>query len=455
MRKTFFTTLFAVTIALAAVSSCQNKSTELNPVAEPSWYNYETYFKEKTTIFADLPIYNNDIVMLGDEIIDFGEWEAFFNDTCMVNRGIMYEGSPHTLYRVDGIAAAAPSKIFVSTGLMDFMMEKDDSKMPSVASEVSKNVLEIFSRAKIISPETELYFMSIIPDRQVTAAAVEAIKTANETIKAGAKDFTYIDMSSMTDASGMMDESLTFDKRSLNGLGYEKLCTLIENNVGLKHVNVANDHKYTNMSPAHKDRATIFNSLPKKTHSVMFLGNSITRRGPWNELIPVVRTTNRGIGGDVLKGIYNRLDDVIEDEPTAIFIMAGINDLNNPKSNVDEAWTTYQQIIEKLTKELPSTSIFVQSTLPVTAEYDKDTVTNAKVAELNKYLEAAADKYEYTYLDIASLLSDENGCLKPEYTFDGLHPIADAYFIWSTKIIDSGDILVLSQMQKARMDTSK
>ena len=81
MRKTFFTTLFAVTIALAAVSSCQNKSTELNPVAEPSWYNYETYFKEKTTIFADLPIYNNDIVMLGDEIIDFGEWEAFFNDT--------------------------------------------------------------------------------------------------------------------------------------------------------------------------------------------------------------------------------------------------------------------------------------------------------------------------------------------------------------------------------------
>lgn len=444
-------TLAAVAV-LTMTCSCQNNKTKLDKVPEPAWYDYENYFIEKNTIFSYLPIDNNDIVMLGDEIIDFGEWASFFQDTCFINRGIMFEGSPHTLYRIDDIAKAAPRKIFVSTGLQDIKRAAEGTANLA-ADTVIANVKEIFRRAHAISPETELYYISILADRQVSDEGVVGIAKANKHIKDAAeqdKVFTFIDISNMADATGRMREEYTFDGRSLNGLGYERVTEKVIGWLsGYTHqYNRANDHKYSDISDAHLNRVTIFNSLPEDTHSVMFLGNSITRRGPWQELIPFVRTSNRGIGGDVVKGMYNRLDDVIADNPAAIFLMGGINDITNPESNVDVIWKDYEKMIAKLEKALPGTLLYVQSTLPVTAEFDTDNVINPKVAELNKYLAAAADKYDYKFLDIASVLSDENGYLKPDYSLDGLHLTADGYFAWSAELLDKSHILLIADRQR-------
>lgn len=443
------------TLAAAAVlmmaASCQTK-TRLEPVAEPTWYDYEDYFTEKSELFSYLPIYPNDIVMLGDEIMDFGEWTDFFQDTCFVNRGIMFEGTPHTLYRIDEIAKATPRKIFVSTGLQDIKRVSDE-EASAYADTVVANVKEIFRRAHALSPATELYYISILPDRQVSDAGALAMAKANKHIQeeaAANKVFKYIDITNMEDGSGKMAEMYTFDGRSLNGLGYEKVTEKVLNELSgyTKKYNKAADRQYKDISPAHHNRVSLFNSLPEKTGSVMFLGNSITRRGPWEELLPIIRTTNRGVGGDVVKGIYNRLDDVIAAEPIAIFLMAGINDLTNPDSDVDKVWKDYEKVIKKIKDELPNTALFVQSTLPVTAERDRDNLINPKVVELNKYLEAAAQKYDYRYIDVAASLSDANGYLRADYSIDGLHLDADAYFAWSTVLIAKGQLLHLAQKQR-------
>ncbi|MBO4764625.1 MAG: hypothetical protein J5508_02805 [Bacteroidales bacterium] len=442
------------TLAAAAVlmmaGSCQTK-TRLDKVPEPTWYDYEDYYIEKSTFFKDLPIYPENIVMLGDEIIDFGEWGDFFNDTTFINRGIMFEGSPHTLYRVDNIAMAHPKKIFVSTGLQDIKRAKEGTANLA-ADTVIANVKEIFRRAHALSPETELYYISILADRQVNDEGVVAVAKANKHIKDEAeagKVFTFIDISNMADGSGRMGEQFTYDGRSLNGLGYEKVAekVLIWLSGYTKQYNHADDHQYPTISPAHHNRVSIFNSLPHNTHSIMFLGNSITRRGPWEELFPILRTTNRGVGGDVLAGMYNRVDDVVDDNPTAIFLMGGINDITNPSKTVETIWADYDKLLAKLTKELPETVLYVQSTLPVTAERDRDNTINAKVVELNKYLKAAESKYKYKYIDVAKALSDENGCLKADFSIDGLHLNADAYFTWATLLINETSMMVLRQMQ--------
>lgn len=442
----------AVTVALTMVCSCQKKNTRLEKVPEPAWYDYEDYFVEKNTIYSYLPIDSDDIVMLGDEIIDFGEWADFFQDTCMINRGIMFEGSPHTLYRIDGIANATPWKIFVSTGLQDIKRASDD-QASQAADSVIANVKEIFRRAHALSPNTELYFISILADRQVSDAGVVAVAKANKHIREAAEStngFTFVDISNMADASGRMAEEYTYDGRSLNGLGYQK----VVEKVGLclptdiQSFNKADDHQYSEISPAHHNRVSLFNSLPENTRSVMFLGNSITRRGPWQELLPIMRTTNRGVGGDVLKGMYNRLDDVIADNPVAIFLMGGINDITNPASKVDDIWKDYEKLLSKIAQELPGTTLFVQSTLPVTAERDSDNLINPKVSELNKYLLAAAQKYNYTYIDVASALSDDNGYLKPEYSLDGLHLAADGYFVWCSVLMEKCQLMALAELQR-------
>jgi lysophospholipase L1-like esterase len=441
--------------ALMLTCSCQNK-TKLDKVAEPAWYDYEDYFIEKNGIFSDLPIYPDDIVMLGDEIIDFGEWADFFQDTCMVNRGIMFEGSPHTLYRIDGIAKATPKKIFVSTGLQDIKRASDD-QAKLVADTVIANVKEIFRRAHAISPETELYYLGILADRQVSDAGVVAVAKANKHIKDAAEAeqvFTFIDLSNLADGSGRMAEEYTFDGRSLNGFGYERVTekVLLYLSGYKKMYNKAADHVYPEISPAHHNRVSLFNSLPKETNSVMFLGNSITRRGPWEELFPFMHTTNRGVGGDVLRGMYNRVDDVVGDKPVAIFLMGGINDITNPSKSVDEIWKDYERLVDKIRKELPTTALFVQSTLPVTAERDRDNTINPKVVELNKYLAAAAEKYGYNFVDLTSAMCDENGYLKPDYSIDGLHLSADGYFTWSTVLIEKCSLLVFADQQRLLND---
>ena len=446
----------ATVAAVMMTCSCRDTKTRLDKVAEPTWYDYEDYFMEKTGLFSYLPIDSEDIVMLGDEIIDFGEWADFFQDTCILNRGIMFEGSPHTLYRIDEIASATPQKIFVSTGLQDIKRASDD-QAKVVADTVIANVKEIFRRAHALSPETELYYIGILADRQVSDAGTVAVAKANKHIKEEAEIsgiFKFIDISNMEDGSGRMDEEYTFDGRSLNGLGYQRLCekVILYLPTNRKQYNKANDHQYSEISPAHHDRVSIFNSLPEDQYRVMFLGNSITRRGPWQELLPLVRTTNRGVGGDVLKGMYNRLDDVVAANPAAIYLMGGINDITNPAKSVDEIWKDYDKLLAAIHERLPETVLYVQSTLPVTAERDRDNTINPKVAELNKYLAAAEQKYNYMYLDVASALSDGNGFLKPEYSLDGLHLSAEGYFVWSAYILNKSHVLALAEKQRIHED---
>lgn len=449
MKRSITLFTLAAFAAVLLTGSCQNK--RLDKVAEPTWTDYKDYYIEKTGVFADLPIYPDNIVMLGDEIIDFGEWTDFFQDTTFVNRGIMYSGTPHALCLIDDIAKATPRKIFVSAGLQD-IKRAPDGQAAAAADTVIANVKEIFRRAHLISPATELYYLGILADLQVKDEGVKAIGKANKGIKDAAEAdgvFTFLDLSNMTDATGRIAEEYTYDGRSLNGLGYEMVANKVYSRLSEDAVKAikANDHEYPEISPAHHNRVSIFNALPGNTHSVMFLGNSITRRGPWEELFPIVHTTNRGVGGDVVKGIYNRLDDVIADQPVAIYLMAGINDLTNPNRSADQVWKEYDQLIAKIKKELPSTYLYVQSTLPMAAKNARSGEVNPKVYELNKYLQAAAEKYKYYYVDIAAVLSDEDGYLKDEYSIDGLHLNADAYFMWAAEIIDRTHLVYMSGRQ--------
>ena len=54
--------------------------------------------------------------------------------------------------------------------------------------------------------------------------------------------------------------------------------------------------------------------------------------------------------------------------------------------------------------------------------------------ELNKLLDAGKERYKYFYLDIASLLSDENGDLAEMNTTDGIHLSAIGYFKWAAEL---------------------
>lgn len=62
--------------------------------------------------------------------------------------------------------------------------------------------------------------------------------------------------------------------------------------------------------------------VPVTGQNIVMLGNSLTERGFWAEYFQGKRVLNRGIGGDCISGMINRVQPIVDGRPKAIFIMA-------------------------------------------------------------------------------------------------------------------------------------
>jgi len=192
------------------------------------------------------------------------------------------------------------------------------------------------------------------------------------------------------------------------------------------------DSNYAN--PYYLQRMEYFKKMPHVKNEIVFLGNSITERGEWQEILsdskyPIV---NRGIGGDNSFGILARMDEVLTTKPKAIFLMDGINDLFR-KLPYEVSINNYKRIIRMIKAKSPKTKIYIESALPIneemtTADYTKG--RNAMVPGLNVKIKQLAKEEKVTYIDIVPLFQDEKGNLKKEITMDGVHLKASAYIDW-------------------------
>ncbi len=170
---------------------------------------------------------------------------------------------------------------------------------------------------------------------------------------------------------------------------------------------------------------------------IVFLGDSMTDNGDWNQLFPKENLVNRGIGGDTTLGIINRLDQVVELNPPKIFLMVGTNDLCYDRS-IPDTLTNYDYIIAQLRQDLPRAQIYIESVLPFndTLFPSRALRTNENILELNEGIQRLAEKYDLPYLDITEPFTDEQGRLPAGLTVDGLHLNETGYKIWRDQIYD-------------------
>lgn len=167
-------------------------------------------------------------------------------------------------------------------------------------------------------------------------------------------------------------------------------------------------------------------------NSIVFLGNSITSVGKWQELIPNKIIINKGISGDLTTGVLARIEDCLSAKPEKIFVMIGINDLKIGRA-IDTITSNQVKIINKIKQLSPRTKIYMQSTLPVNegmlaSIYKR--LNNVDIAKMNVALKLACKKNNVTYLDLHPIMVDENGQLKKNWSTDGLHLKPDAYVNW-------------------------
>ncbi|WP_345955489.1 GDSL-type esterase/lipase family protein [Mucilaginibacter sp. PAMB04168] len=191
------------------------------------------------------------------------------------------------------------------------------------------------------------------------------------------------------------------------------------------------DSNYINSH--YTERMDFFHALPVQKHAIVFLGNSITEHGEWPELVagkkPVI---NRGIGGDNTFGLRARLNEVLADEPSKIFLLIGINDLFR-KLPYEVTVSNYKRIISAVRTKSPKTKLYIQSVLPINEDMLKQPYAagrNAMVLELNKRIEALATTEKIPFINLHPLFLDAEGKLKRELTLDGVHLKPKAYVTW-------------------------
>lgn len=92
--------------------------------------------------------------------------------------------------------------------------------------------------------------------------------------------------------------------------------------------------------------------------------------------------------------------------------------------------TYYKKLIDAIQELSPSTDIILQSVFPVTKEYSdsESVISNQRIDQLNEWAKDIAAEENIRYLDTQSILKNENGAQKPEYSEgDGVHMNSDAY----------------------------
>lgn len=184
--------------------------------------------------------------------------------------------------------------------------------------------------------------------------------------------------------------------------------------------------------------AALTDCAPK--NATVFFGDSITELCDVDDLyyqytkdtgVPVC---NRGISAECTASMLERTEStIISLQPRNLVMLMGVNDLNQgiPQEEITE---NIRQIILIVREKSPQTHIVLQAVYPTDPDreslYERVQLNgrdNETIRSLNQKLAAMADEENVAFLDVTDLLADENGNLKKEYTFDGLHPNSKGY----------------------------
>ena len=167
---------------------------------------------------------------------------------------------------------------------------------------------------------------------------------------------------------------------------------------------------------------------------IVMLGNSLTENGgDWAARLGNKNVRNRGIIGDEVMGVYDRLHQILPGHPAKLFLLIGVNDVSHDLTT-DTIVGMIRVTVERIRKESPDTKLYLQSLLPINESFGRYKRLVGKtnmIPEINKQLEELAKEKGLTYINLFPLFTEKgSNVLRAELTTDGLHLKEEGYKIW-------------------------
>ena len=189
---------------------------------------------------------------------------------------------------------------------------------------------------------------------------------------------------------------------------------------------------WANLKCYQKENAELPISNPNE-HRIVFMGNSIT--AGWKNTHPEFFANkpyvNRGISGQTTPQMLLRFrQDVINLKPSAVIILAGINDIagNTGPSTIEMIMDNIVSMVEL--SKANNIKVILCSLLPA---YDfpwrKGLEPAEKVIKMNASLKAYANQNNLIYIDYFTPMANASNGLKENLGNDGVHPNLTGYLI--------------------------
>jgi lysophospholipase L1-like esterase len=176
---------------------------------------------------TDIAPTTGDIVMIGDSLTDFAEWNEIFPGKSIINKGISGNTTGDILNRMDDILSVGAKKAFIMAGINDFARCKN-------VDDVATNYSVIIKR---LQKNVENIYIQSTPFCNVKLAPVEfnceetnkKIAYLNPILAKLAKQnsLIFIDTNSILSKNSELDPDLTWDGVHLNSDGYQAIKSVI------------------------------------------------------------------------------------------------------------------------------------------------------------------------------------------------------------------------------------
>ncbi|WP_282673884.1 SGNH/GDSL hydrolase family protein [Lactococcus cremoris] len=177
-------------------------------------------------------------------------------------------------------------------------------------------------------------------------------------------------------------------------------------------------------------------NLSAKKGQTLFVGSSLMEIFPiekWEEEGKVKFSKyiyNRAVSDTTTAFLLKHLESqIINLEPSKIFINIGTNDIGFEVPEA-EFMSNYNEILTQIGEKLPQAQVYVMRYYPInTLDFGQDsdektlfeTRSNEKFQKASDKIEKLAQKHHFHFIDVNDGLSDKDGNLKKELTFDGAH----------------------------------
>tara|TARA_B100000678_G_scaffold99729_1_gene83240 strand:+ start:8552 stop:9184 length:633 start_codon:yes stop_codon:yes gene_type:complete len=194
----------------------------------------------------------------------------------------------------------------------------------------------------------------------------------------------------------------------------------------------AQQKDWANLKFYSKENKALSEQIPMNDH-VVLMGNSITQF--WKDLRPQFFSEHpyidRGISGQTTPQMLLRFrQDVIDLQPKAVVILAGINDIaeNTGPTTVETIFGNIVSMVELA--QANNIQVILCSVLPAAAfPWNPNIHPKEKIIQLNDLLSAYTKKHKLPYVDYYKAMVMKDLSLNAEYAEDGVHPNKKGYAV--------------------------